>query len=92
LHKLSFFNEAIACYDRVIESDPKNPLAWYNMGSALANVGRPKEAIEAYLNCIKFAESNPEYAEQVSKAKEYMGELHTQIKDWESFWEELKKK
>lgn len=81
LHKLGFFNEAIACYDRVIERDPKNPLAWFGKGSALASIGKSKEAVETYLNCIKFAESNPEYAERVSKAKEYIRELQTQIED-----------
>ena len=40
--------EAIKCYDKVIEIDPEYPFAWYNKGVALRQLEKPEEEIKCY--------------------------------------------
>jgi tetratricopeptide (TPR) repeat protein len=44
LNGLSKYNEAINCYDKVIEIIPHHADAWYNKGNALNSLGMNKEA------------------------------------------------
>lgn len=44
--------EAITCYDEVLEINPKVAEAWYNKGNALYNLGRLQEAISCYDKAI----------------------------------------
>ena len=37
--------EAIACYDHVLQIDPRDAGVWYNKGVALSALGRNEEAI-----------------------------------------------
>src|SRR5215213_1404265 len=46
LSHLSKHNEAIKCYDRVIEIKPKYSGAWYNKGTSLIYLGKYQEAIK----------------------------------------------
>ena len=52
-------DEAIACYKKAIELDPKPASAHNNLGAALATKGRPDEAIACYKKAI---ELDPKYA------------------------------
>src|SRR3972149_4566393 len=56
---LGKYQEAIACYDRTLELDPKAEEAWYNKGVALSKLGKHQEAIACYDRAIKV---NPRYA------------------------------
>tara|TARA_B100000586_G_C19801355_1_gene298256 strand:- start:38 stop:490 length:453 start_codon:yes stop_codon:yes gene_type:complete len=58
LYELGRPEEAIECFDKAIELDPKKASAWYNKGTALTNLGRPEEAIE----CFDKASFNKDYA------------------------------
>ena len=49
----SFFDEgkfqnAISCYDKIIEKEPKNLSAWLNKGASLSELGKLEEAIVCY--------------------------------------------
>jgi tetratricopeptide (TPR) repeat protein len=48
LDNLGKYEEAIQCYDRVLEIDGKYVEAWYNKGTALDNLGKYEEAIQCY--------------------------------------------
>ncbi len=52
------YDEAIECYDKVIEINSEDEKAWYNKGLALKEQGKCDEAIECYNKAI---EINPEY-------------------------------
>ena len=54
------FEEAIACFDRAIEINPRYADAWYHKGVALGNLGRSGEEIACYDRAI---EINPRDAE-----------------------------
>ncbi len=40
--------EAVKCFDRVIEHNPVNGSAWYNKGLALVEIGKEAEAEECF--------------------------------------------
>ncbi len=54
------WEEAIACYDHVLEIDLRGAEAWVNKGWALYNLGRKEEAIAC---CDRALELNPRYAQ-----------------------------
>jgi tetratricopeptide (TPR) repeat protein len=54
------YDEAIACYDKVIEINPKNKWGWINKGAALDDLGKYEEAIKTYDKAI---EIHPESAD-----------------------------
>ena len=47
------YDEAIACYDRVIEINPKNKWGWINKGDALTQLAKYDEAITIYDKAIE---------------------------------------
>jgi tetratricopeptide (TPR) repeat protein len=53
---LGQYNEALASFDKVIESNPSVSEAWNNRGIVLINLGRYEEAIVSYEKAI---ENNP---------------------------------
>ena len=46
--KLKNYSEAIACYMRVIESDPENSEAWHCMGVSYENLEKYDEATKSF--------------------------------------------
>jgi tetratricopeptide (TPR) repeat protein len=56
--------EAIPCFDRVIEFEPKNHLGWYNKGVSLIALKRYKEALDCNERAI---ELDPNWETQVRK-------------------------
>ncbi len=46
-------DEAIACYKKAIELDPKLAKAHYNLGDALSGKGQVDEAIACYKKAIE---------------------------------------
>jgi len=59
LRKQGNFEEAVACYRRVIEFDPKHAAAHLNLGLALMDQAKVDDAIDAYREAIRL---NPGYA------------------------------
>jgi tetratricopeptide (TPR) repeat protein len=50
LYKQGNYTDAIKCYDKAIEIDPKYVLAWSNKGNALKALHRDSEAKKAFAN------------------------------------------
>ena len=46
--KLGQFEEAINCFDKVLEIDPQKIIAWHDKASALRNLGNYEMEIECY--------------------------------------------
>ena len=63
LADLSKFNEAIECYDKALEINPKLVESWYNKGNALKGLNKFNEAIECY---DKALEINPQKVDALS--------------------------
>ena len=60
LANLGRHQEALACYDRAIEINPRLVEPWSNKGASLRNLGRYEEALASYDRAI---EINPRYGE-----------------------------
>ena len=73
MSKLGEHQEAIACYDKVLEINPRDAIAWHNKGVVLSNLGRHQDAVEAYENFIKFAPAHD--AAQVAEVKAIIQKL-----------------
>jgi len=54
------YAEAVTCYDKVIETSPKNKWGWINKGAALEEMGKHDEAIKIFDKAI---EINPQSAD-----------------------------
>jgi tetratricopeptide (TPR) repeat protein len=48
LYNLNKYDEAIKAYDKAIEIDLRNSLAWYNKGDSLGRLNKSDEAKKAY--------------------------------------------
>ena len=57
LNNLNKYDEAIKAYDKAIEINPQNSMAWYNKGNVFTNLNKYDEAIKAYDKAI---EINPQ--------------------------------
>ncbi len=64
MRNLGRYQEAISCYDRALEIDPKNHYAWCNKGNVLDDLGRYQEAISCYDRAL---EIDPKYANAWSR-------------------------
>lgn len=63
LHKISFWadfadmqEESVALHKVIIEEDPYNALAWFNLGAALQGLKQYEESIDAYEYCVAIDE------------------------------------
>jgi len=52
------YEEAIQIFQRILTSDPINPIAWYALGYAYFEAKRYNEAINAYEHAISFDPHN----------------------------------
>ncbi len=59
LYNLGKYNESIEDFDRAIEIDTQNAVAWSNKGAALASMGKYDDALEAFNKTI---EIDPQHA------------------------------
>ena len=46
--KLGKYDEAMECYDKALEIDPRNIVAYMNKGSTLFHLGNPSAALECF--------------------------------------------
>src|ERR1700744_576877 len=63
LHKISFWadfaemhQQSVELHTKIIDEDPYNALAWFNLGAALQGQKKHEEAIEAYEFCVAIDE------------------------------------
>lgn len=52
LLKLGRYEEALVCYAKALEIDPRFGGAWYNRGSAFSSLGRHEEALTCYTQVL----------------------------------------
>ena len=45
--------EAIPCYDKALQIDPKNVAGWCNRGISLSALGRDEEALQCFDKALK---------------------------------------
>lgn len=64
LHKISFWSDfagfqekSVALFTQLIDEDPYNAIAWFNLGVAYQGLKKHKDAIEAYEYCIAIDEN-----------------------------------
>ena len=72
LCKLGKYEEAIKCFDKAIEIDPKYVGAWYNKGFFLTRMEKIEEAIKCYDKAI---EIDPNFADAKTKKEEILKAL-----------------
>ncbi len=75
---------AIGLYQTILEEDPFNTFAWYNMGVAYQGLKLYEKANEAYQNCI-------DIDEQFEYAYRNMGDAYMQLKKYDKAIEVLEK-
>ena len=51
-YKLKRHQDAVACFRRAVEIDPKSGIDWANLGSNLRDLGRIDEAVEMYRKAL----------------------------------------
>jgi tetratricopeptide (TPR) repeat protein len=63
LHKISFWadfankqEESIILHQAILDKDPYNALAWFNLGAALQGLKKHEDAIDAYEFCVAIDE------------------------------------
>jgi PAS domain S-box-containing protein len=54
-YKQGKFSDAVACFDRVIEMDPRHTNAWKEKGICLKELGRYEEAIQCFDRAVALA-------------------------------------
>lgn len=74
-HLRKDFVEASAYYEKALAEDPYAPDVLYNYAHALMESGRAAEAIEEWHRYLTIAETLPEEAKWVERAKEYVATL-----------------
>jgi tetratricopeptide (TPR) repeat protein len=52
--------EALACFEKALEIDPKSAYTWYSKGVALGKLGRPDEELASYDRALEVNPSFPE--------------------------------
>jgi len=58
LTQKSRYEEALECFDKAIELEPKSEIAWNTRGLLLERLGRYSEAVASFDEAIKF---DPEF-------------------------------
>lgn len=59
------YNSAIQLYNKALDINPNNHVAWYNKGLSLYNLGKYVEALQCYLKALSI---NPNYIEAWNSA------------------------
>lgn len=73
------YEEAITLYKKAIDANPQNAKYYYNLASAQAKAGKTKEAIRTFEQ-FKSMTDDPE---QRAKADYNIGNIHTDMKQWD---------
>ena len=73
LDSLGRYEEAIDCYDRVLELDPRKVNAWYNKALAEDKLSKSQEAIHSYQQFLALVPA--QYVEPIEYACKRLQEL-----------------
>jgi tetratricopeptide (TPR) repeat protein len=75
LRNLGKPDKAIPQYEKALALDPSNVDAYFNMGLAYEDDGKPEEAVASFERFIEKAKDDPDQAEWVTRAREYIKEI-----------------
>ncbi len=70
------YDQAISDFNKALEINPKYGEAYFNKALALEDIGRTREAIDAYTKFIEYAP--PQYAKHIRHARKKIKELYPQ--------------
>jgi tetratricopeptide (TPR) repeat protein len=73
------FEQALACYIRIIEIDPNAVSAHYGIGNTLQNLDRPQDAVASFTSALTL---NPDFIEaryNLANLQKSLGQLHEAI-------------
>jgi tetratricopeptide (TPR) repeat protein len=73
------FEQALACYIRIIGIDPNAVSAHYGIGNTLQNLGRPQDAVASFTRALVI---NPDFIEarySLANLQKSLGQLHEAI-------------
>jgi tetratricopeptide (TPR) repeat protein len=74
LTKLGRYEEAIACYDKALENDPRLDKAWSNKGTISYNLGRFEEAIACFNKALEINPNSKKARELKQSSLRRLGE------------------
>jgi Flp pilus assembly protein TadD len=52
------YNEAVECFNKALEIDPKNGMIWTNKGLAVHKLGKYNEAVECFNKALEINPKN----------------------------------
>ncbi len=67
--------DAVAAFEKTLALDAGNIDCYYNMALAYEDMAKPEEAVAAFENFIEGAGDDPDQAEWVTRAREYIKEI-----------------
>jgi PAS domain S-box-containing protein len=79
-YKHGNFQEAIQCFDRVLEMEPKNAAAWNGRGICLKELGRYEEALQCFDRVIELTPEDEEVFYNKGETLEKMGKANGEYK------------
>jgi len=87
LGKLEKYHEAVVCFDRALEINPRLSEAWYNKGIAMRRLERYHEAIACYDMILKMNPRQPEAWYNKGAVLADLERYHEAINSYEKFIE-----
>ncbi len=78
--KQSDWKSARVHFERAVEQDPSNGLAWANHGTALLNLGEPEKAVQSYLRAKELTPKDPYVYCSLCSAKSRLGRYEEAIR------------
>ena len=73
LHSLGRYQEAINCYDKVLQTDPQKADTWNNKGVSLHSLGQHEEAIKCYNKSLRIAPQKADTWNNKGISLDYLG-------------------
>lgn len=61
------FEKAVGCFDKGIEIKPNSSVLWMNKGNSLLNLGKKKEAMEAFKEGLKIDPNSKEIQFEIER-------------------------
>ena len=77
------YEEAVSAFDKVIQTDPNNKIAWLNEGAALTRLNKTDEALKAYQEALEITNKTLEANPQDAMAWSEKGLLLHNVGDYE---------
>jgi len=73
LNQLKYYEEALKCYNKVLELDPNDVNGWYKKGYTLMKLGKNQEALKCFNKVLELNhddEDAKKYKEELLSSKD----------------------